>query len=94
MSSQEISFLEMHEIIINVIHKSFYIFFTKSIFLRPFIIKVARPMTTTINKKPDVSNKNNIGHADIEKVANILDISIHLRLVLYSFLFIPLQMPT
>ena len=42
---------------------------------------------TTINKKPDVANKNHIGHLDIEQVADILDIGLQLRLVLYSFFY-------
>ena len=46
---------------------------------------------TTINEKPDEANKNHIGHADLEQVADILDIGLQLRLILYSFLFLPLQ---
>jgi hypothetical protein len=33
----------------------------------------------TINKKPDKANKNQMNFSDIDQVADILEIGIHLR---------------
>ncbi len=41
----------------------------------------------TINKKPDKANKNQMNFSDIDQVADILEIGIHLRWVINSIYF-------